>query len=254
MLSDKEFIRYSRQLMLPDFGDEGQLKLKQSRVVLIGCGGLGHAAAQYIVASGIGHLTLVDGDVVERSNLQRQILFREQDIGANKAKICAGQLKMLNPHCRIVAIDQHFTEINAEMLLNGCDWLLDCTDNFQSRLLINQLCQEWRISEISAAAITQQGQLMLWPFAKNQTLNYRTLFADVTDKALNCQSLGVLAPVVGVIGAMQALMLVQQILKPDSQAKFWQFDGVDWRLRNYQLAALDNFQSEPILNVSQAVE
>jgi molybdopterin/thiamine biosynthesis adenylyltransferase len=95
---------------------------------------------------------------------------------------------------------------------------------------------------------------MLWPFAKNQNLNYRTLFADVTDKALNCQSLGVLAPLVGVIGAMQALMLVQQILKPDSQAKFWQFDGVDWRLRNYQLAALDNFQSEPILKVSQAAE
>lgn len=234
MLSDKEFLRYSRQLMLPDFGDDGQSKLKQSRVVLIGCGGLGHAAAQYLVASGIGQLTLVDGDVIELSNLQRQILFREQDIGANKAKICAGQLKMLNPHCEIVAIDRYFTENDAEMLLNGCDWLLDCTDNFQSRLLINQLCQQRRISQISAAAIGQHGQLLLWPFAKDQTLCYRCVFADVTDQAGNCRSLGVLAPLVGVLGAMQALLLVQQVLSPDVHAKFWQFDGVGWRLVNYQ--------------------
>lgn len=234
MLSDKEFLRYSRQLMLPDFGDEGQMKLKQSKVLLIGCGGLGHAAAQYLVSSGIGHLTLVDGDVVELSNLQRQILFREQDIGANKAKICAGQLQTLNPHCEIVAIAQHFTEKNAEELLHGCNWVLDCTDNFQSRLLINQRCQQWRISQISAAAIGLQGQLLLWPFAKNQALCYRCVFADVTDQAGNCRSLGVLAPLVGVLGAMQALLLVQQLLSPDEQAKFWQFDGVGWRLINYQ--------------------
>ena len=238
MLSDKEFLRYSRQLMLPDFGDEGQMKLKQSKVLLLGCGGLGHAAAQYLVSSGIGHLTLVDGDVVELSNLQRQILFREQDIGANKAKICAGQLQTLNPHCEIVAIAQHFTAENAEELLHGCDWVLDCTDNFQSRLLINQLCQQWRISQISAAAIGLQGQLMLWPFAHNQTQCYRSVFADLTDQAGNCRSLGVLAPVVGVLGAMQALLLIQQLMTPDTQAKFWQFDGVGWQLINYRFEAV----------------
>lgn len=234
MLSDKEFLRYSRQLMLPDFGDEGQMKLKQSKVLLIGCGGLGHAAAQYLVSSGIGHLTLVDGDEVELSNLQRQILFREQDIGANKAKVSAAQLRGLNPHCDIIAIAQHFTEKNADILLDGCDWVLDCTDNFQSRLLINQLCQQWRINQISAAAIGQQGQLLLWPFAKDQALCYRCVFADVTDQAGNCRSLGVLAPLVGVLGAMQALLLLQQVISPDAQAKFWQFDGGGWRLVNYQ--------------------
>jgi molybdopterin/thiamine biosynthesis adenylyltransferase len=210
------------------------MKLKQLKVLLIGCGGLGHAAAQYLVSSGIGHLTLVDGDEVELSNLQRQILFREQDIGANKAKICAEQLQTLNPHCDIVAIAQNFTAENAEELLHGCDWVLDCTDNFQSRLLINQLCQQWRINQISAAAIGQQGQLLLWPFAKNQALCYRCVFADVTDQAGNCRSLGVLAPLVGVLGAMQALLLVQQVISPDAQAKFWQFDGGGWRLVNFQ--------------------
>lgn len=235
MLNNKEFIRYSRQLMLPDVGNEGQLKLKQSKVLLIGCGGLGHAAAQYLVSAGIGHITLVDGDVVELSNLQRQILFREQHIGLHKAQVIVQQLRGLNPHCHLDAVTQHFTEKNADALLMGIDWVLDCTDNFKSRLLINQYCQQQRISQISAAAIAQQGQVMLWPFAKSQAFCYRCLFPALNDHAGNCQSLGILAPLVGVVGAMQALLLVQQIMKPATHATFWQFDGEGWRFTNYQL-------------------
>jgi len=235
MLTDLEFIRYSRQLMLPDIGEAAQLKLKQSKVLLIGCGGLGHAASQYLVSSGIGQLILVDGDTVELSNLQRQVLFRDSDKGFNKAKIAARQLKQLNPHVQITAIEQHFSADNAEALLVNTDWVLDCTDNFQSRKLINQLCQHHQITLISAAAIAQQGQLTLWPFAHNPNPCYSCLFPDLTDQSGNCSSLGVLAPLPGVIGAMQAMLLIQQIIQPDRQAKFWQFEGMGFSLRSYEL-------------------
>lgn len=235
MLTDLEFIRYSRQLMLPGFGEAAQLKLKQSKVLLIGCGGLGHAASQYLVSSGIGQLTLVDGDKVELSNLQRQLLFRDSDKGFNKAKIAARQLKQLNPYVQIGADDQYFSADNADALLAKADWVLDCTDNFKSRKLINQLCQQHQISLLSAAAIAQQGQLMLWPFAHNQSPCYSCLFPELTDQSGNCSSIGVLAPLLGVIGAMQAMLLIQQIIQPDTQAKFWQFEGMGLSLKSYAL-------------------
>jgi len=237
MLSDLEFIRYSRQLMLPDFGEAAQLKLKQTKVLLIGCGGLGNAASQYLVSSGIGQLALVDGDKVELSNLQRQILFRDSDKGFNKAKIAARQLKQLNLHVKITAAEQHFSADNAETLLANTDWVLDCTDNFKSRKLINKLCQQHQISLLSAAAIAQQGQLMLWPFAHTQTPCYQCLFPDLTDQSGNCSSLGVLAPLLGIIGSMQAMLLIQQIIQPDNQAKLWQFEGMGFRLVSYEIAA-----------------
>jgi molybdopterin/thiamine biosynthesis adenylyltransferase len=237
MLTDLEFIRYSRQLMLPDFGEPAQLKLKQSKVLLIGCGGLGHAASQYLVSSGIGQLTLVDGDKVELSNLQRQVLFRDADKGFNKAKMAARQLKQLNPHAQITAVEQHFSADNANELLAKADWVLDCTDNYQSRKLINQLCQQHQISLLSAAAIGQQGQLMLWPFAYNHSPCYSCLFPDLTDQSGNCSSLGVLAPLPGIIGSMQAMLLIQQIIQPDTQAKFWQFEGLGFRLSAYDMPA-----------------
>ena len=237
MLSDLEFIRYSRQLMLPGFGEAAQLKLKQSKVLLIGCGGLGHAASQYLVSSGIGQLTLVDGDKVELSNLQRQVLFRDSDRGFNKAQIAARQLKQLNPYVQIKAVEQHFSADNADALLTKADWVLDCTDNFKSRKIINKLCQQHQISLISAAAIAQQGQLMLWPFAHNLSPCYSCLFPNLTDQSGNCSSLGVLAPLPGIIGSMQAMLLIQQIIQPDRQAKFWQFEGVGFRLMSYEIAA-----------------
>lgn len=237
MLTDLEFIRYSRQLMLPDFGEAAQLKLKQTKVLLIGCGGLGNAASQYLVSSGIGQLTLVDGDKVELSNLQRQILFRDSDRGFNKAKMAARQLKQLNPYVQITTVEQHFSADNAETLLANTDWVVDCTDNFKSRKLINQLCQHHQISLVSAAAIAQQGQLVLWPFAHNQSPCYQCLFPDLTDRSGNCSSLGVLAPLLGIIGSMQAMLLIQQIIQPDTQAKFWQFEGQEFRLAGYNLPA-----------------
>lgn len=235
MLTDLEFIRYSRQLMLPDFGEAAQLKLKQSKVLLIGCGGLGHAASQYLVSSGIGQLTLVDGDKVELSNLQRQILFRDSDRGFNKAKIAARQLQQLNPYVQIKAVEQHFSADNASELLANTNWVLDCTDNFHSRKLINQRCKQHKISLLSAAAIAQHGQLMLWPFALRQNPCYQFLFPDLTDQSGNCSSLGVIAPLPGILGAMQAMVLIQQLIQPDNEARFWQFDGQRLSLAEYKL-------------------
>ncbi|MDP5138327.1 HesA/MoeB/ThiF family protein [Rheinheimera baltica] len=235
MLSNAEFMRYSRQLMLPDIAEAGQITLKQSKVLLIGCGGLGNAASQYLVSSGIGQLTLVDADTIELSNLQRQILFRQQDIGQNKAKVAAKQLQQLNPHVNVIAIDTHFNSNNATALLAKQHWVLDCTDNFASRKLINMHCQQQGISLLSAAAIAQQGQLMLWPFARQSYPCYQCLFPDLTDSAGSCSSLGVLAPLLGVIGSLQAMLLIQQIISPTFNARLWQFTGTALGLSSYQV-------------------
>jgi molybdopterin/thiamine biosynthesis adenylyltransferase len=180
---------------------------------------------------------LVDGDKVELSNLQRQVLFRDSDRGFNKAQIAARQLKQLNPYVQIKAVEQHFSADNADALLTKADWVLDCTDNFKSRKIINKLCQQHQISLISAAAIAQQGQLMLWPFAHNLSPCYSCLFPNLTDQSGNCSSLGVLAPLLGIIGSIQAMLLIQQMIQPDIQAKFWQFEGMGFRLMSYEIAA-----------------
>lgn len=129
-------------------------KPKQTKV-LLGCGGLGNTDSQYLVVFRYSQLVLVDCDKVELSNLQQQILFRDRDRGFNKAKMATRQLKQLNPYVQIKAVEQHFSVGNAETLLANTDWVLDCTDNFQSRKLINKLCQHHQISLISAAAIAR---------------------------------------------------------------------------------------------------
>ena len=180
-LSNKELLRYSRQLMLPECGEQGQLALRSAHVLLIGCGGLGCAAAQYLVAAGVGALTLIDGDKVELSNLQRQILFRADDIGANKASAAKRALTGLNPHVTLHAKATFFTEQNADTLLLALTgdaqkspgaaavqqyWVLDCSDNFACRRLVNLRCKQHRLTLISGAAIGMKGQLSLWPFAR----------------------------------------------------------------------------------------
>ena len=238
MLTDQEFLRYSRQLMLPEFGEAGQQTLKQSRVLVVGVGGLGSASAAALCAAGIGKLRLLDADKVELSNLQRQLLFRTTDLGQPKVAVAAEALRQLNPHCRVDALPVAFSEQNAAELLSGIDWVLDGTDNFASRLLLSRACQQHKINLLSAAVIGQQGQLMLWPYRQQSEPSYHQVFQGLTDQGGNCASFGVLAPLPALIGHWQATVLIQQLLQPSAAAALWQLDVRNWQLTTFALPAV----------------
>ena len=235
MLTDQEFVRYSRQIMLPQCGEAGQLTLRQSRVLLIGIGGLGCASAAALAAAGVGYLRLCDNDKVELSNLQRQLLFNTADIGKLKVAVAQQALARLNPHIQIDACPERFAADSAESLLDGIDWVLDGSDNFASRLLISQHCQQRQINLLSAALSPRYGQLMLWPYRRQSTPAYHQLFSTVADSAGNCQSQGVLAPFAAMIGQWQASMLLQQLLNPTDQAALWQMDAHSWQIQRIAL-------------------
>ena len=252
-LSNQELLRYSRHLLLPECGEQGQLALRNAHILLIGCGGLGCAAAQYLVAAGVGALTLVDGDKVELSNLQRPILFRTADIGANKAIAAKRALTGLNPHVTLHAKTEFFTEHNADALLSAFSaehrqatnaattkkpyWVLDCSDNFACRRLVNLRCKQHQLTLISGAAIGMKGQLSLWPFAQADGPCYQCVFGEPGDSAGNCASLGVLSALPGVIGTLLANLLLNDILNPAQHSRFWQFDGTSCTLKPFQFAA-----------------
>ena len=139
MLNQNEQQRYKRQLTIPEFKEEAQLRLKNAKVLVVGAGGLGCPALQYLVAAGIGTLGIVDGDVVDITNLHRQVLFGDTDIGKNKAETAFKKLEKLNPNTVFEIVTQHFTQENAKELANKYDVLLDCTDNFPTRFLINDI-------------------------------------------------------------------------------------------------------------------
>ncbi|MFV0594534.1 HesA/MoeB/ThiF family protein [Shewanella sp.] len=220
-LTDKDFIRYSRQIFLPEVGETGQLQLKQAHVVIVGCGGLGQLAAQYLACAGVGRLTLIDGDRVELSNLPRQLLFSAYDIGHHKAVIVKQKLAVLAQGCEIDAFAQNLTletalQVFAQVLKEKkkTRLVLDCTDNLAARYCINQFCIEHALPLVSASIAAFSGQL----FAVDQLRFpqggcYHCIFPSNTSAPQNCASQGVLGPSVGVMASMQTLLAMQLLLR-----------------------------------------
>ncbi|SHF50974.1 molybdopterin-synthase adenylyltransferase MoeB [Vibrio gazogenes] len=204
LLSDEEHLRYNRQIILKQFDFEGQEALKEGRVLIIGAGGLGCAASQYLASAGVGNITLVDDDVVELSNLQRQILHTDQDIGRLKVDSAADSLRQLNPYLRVKTIAQRLDESALLALMAHHDAVLDASDNIATRNQLNQLCFQSKTPLISGAAIRMEGFLSVFTYQAGEPCYqcFSTLFGN---HAPTCVENGVLAPVVGVIGAMQAL-------------------------------------------------
>ncbi|MEJ6520446.1 HesA/MoeB/ThiF family protein [Shewanella bicestrii] len=219
-LADKDFIRYSRQIFLPEVGEAGQLQLKQAHVLIVGLGGLGQLAAQYLACAGVGRLTLVDGDRVGLSNLPRQLLFSDDDIGHHKALIAKQKLAVLAQGCEIDAFAEHLTLESASAVFSGLlahgdetRLVLDCTDNLAARHCINRLCIEHALPLVSASIAAFNGQL----FAVDQQRFpmggcYHCVFPSSTRAPQNCSSQGVLGPSVGVMASMQALLAMQLLL------------------------------------------
>ncbi|EML9904227.1 HesA/MoeB/ThiF family protein [Morganella morganii] len=226
MLNDHDFMRYSRQLLLEDIGPEGQLKLKQSHAVITGLGGLGSPAALYLAAAGVGELTLIDDDEVHLSNLQRQILYTEADVPDNKARTAATRLRALNPALTLNVITERQTGETLQHIVQTADIVLDCTDNMATRHAINAACVTQQKTLVSGSAVGFSGQfLVLQPPFEHGC--YCCLYPDDVIPERNCRTAGVLGPVVGVIGTLQALEAIKLLagLPSPLNGKLRLFDG-----------------------------
>ncbi len=212
MLSGQEFIRYSRQLMLEEVGEAGQERLQGSTVLIVGLGGLGAPAALYLAAAGVGHLILADHDRVEASNLQRQILYGSDDIGSLKAEQAHNRLRDLNPHIRLSTVSEEMHSGNLAHWVSRSDLVLDCSDNLPTRQAINAACVADRKPLISAAALRWDGSLSLFDSRRADSPCHACLVPPDSEAAIaNCASSGVMGPVLGVMGSLQALVALQAL-------------------------------------------
>ena len=204
-LSDDELLRYSRQILLPQIDVAGQLRLKQSRVLIVGLGGLGSPVALYLAAAGVGELHLADFDQVDLTNLQRQILHDGSRLGVAKVDSAMARLAALNPQVRLVP---HRAALDADCLaaaVKAVDLVLDCCDNFATREAVNAACVAAGKPLVSGAAIRLQGQLAVFDPRDVASPCYHCLYGDGSDAELTCSEAGVLGPLVGLVGSLQAL-------------------------------------------------
>ena len=204
-MDDHQLLRYSRHILLPQIGIEGQEKLLAARVLVVGAGGLGSPAAYYLAAAGVGTLALADGDSVDLTNLQRQILHRTDAIGWLKAESGARTLAGINPECRVVAITERLGGAALDAEVAQADVVLDCSDNFATRHAINRACVRQRVPLVSGAAVRFDGQVAVFDSRQAASPCYHCLFPEGADvEEMRCAVMGVFAPLTGIVGTMQA--------------------------------------------------
>jgi adenylyltransferase/sulfurtransferase len=204
-MNDNQLLRYSRQIMLPQCDIEGQQKLLAAKVLIVGAGGLGSPAAMYLAAAGVGSITIYDDDKVELSNLQRQIAHHTPDIGIDKVISTRHVLNNLNPDVNVNAVKKRLLGEQLNFEVKAADVVLDCTDNFATRFAINKACVTYQTPLVSGAAIGFDGQVAVFTPGKNNSPCYNCLYTCEGDELQNCASNGVIAPITGIIGSIQAL-------------------------------------------------
>jgi adenylyltransferase/sulfurtransferase len=215
-MDDNQLLRYSRHLLLPQIDIEGQDKLLASRVLVVGLGGLGSPAAMYLASAGVGRLILCDDDVVDLSNLQRQILHGTPDVGRKKTLSAAEVLTSLNPDLLYELIDQRLDEAELKAIADRVDLILDCTDNLTTRFMINRVCVQTGTALVSGAVIRFEGQIAVYDPARPESPCYNCLYQDVNESMDSCSRNGVVAPLPGIIGSMQALEAIKYLVNPES--------------------------------------
>ncbi len=235
-LTDAEMLRYNRQIILRDFDFDGQEKLKASRVLVIGLGGLGCAAAPYLAAAGVGKMTLVDFDTVAVSNLQRQILHSDATIGHLKVDSARQALEAINPYVQLDTCSQMLEDAVMEELIARHDLVLDCTDNVAVRNQLNAGCFAAKVPLVSGAAIRMEGQISVFTYGPGEPC-YRCLSRLFGDNALTCVEAGVMAPLVGVIGAMQAMEAIKLLAQYGTSpvGKLVMYDALACQFREMKL-------------------
>lgn len=238
MLSDAETLRYSRHLLLDKVSEAGQLKLKNATVLVIGMGGLGSPVALYLAAAGVGNLVLADFDELDVSNLQRQVCYDSSQVGLHKVDAAKARLTELNPEIRIRGIKKKMSEMQLGMEVGMADLVLDCTDNLASRHLISQVCHSQNTALIVGAGIRLEGQLMMFDFTQSDSACYHCLFPATEEQALNCANSGVLGPIVGTIGSLQALEAIKYLVGLPSGIKnqLKLFDGISLNWQTFNIS------------------
>ncbi|MGB6054709.1 MAG: molybdopterin-synthase adenylyltransferase MoeB [Burkholderiaceae bacterium] len=212
-MNDNQLLRYSRHILLDDIGIEGQQRLLDAHAVIVGAGGLGSPAALYLAAAGVGRLTLVDDDAVDLTNLQRQIMHATARVGVAKTESARQALAAINPDVAVTAVAERVDGARLAALLDGADVALDCSDNFATRHALNRACVAQRVPLVSGAAIRFDGQISVFDPRADDSPCYACLFPpDQQFEEISCASMGVFAPLVGIIGSMQAAEALKLLL------------------------------------------
>lgn len=235
-LTDAEMMRYNRQIVLRGFDFDGQEALKAASVLVVGLGGLGCAAAQYLAAAGVGRMTLLDFDTVSLSNLQRQTLHSDATIGQPKVDSARAALARINPHIDLTAINALLDDAALEQQIAAHDLVLDCTDNVQIRNQLNAGCFAHKVPLVSGAAIRMEGQVSVFTYGEGEPC-YRCLSRLFGENALTCVEAGVMAPLVGVIGSLQAMEAIKLLAGYGTPAagKIVMYDAMTCQFREMKL-------------------
>jgi molybdopterin/thiamine biosynthesis adenylyltransferase len=220
--------RFSRHIGLSGIGADGQQRLCGSTALIVGLGGLGAPAALYLASSGVGQLVLNDFDRIDITNLPRQILFRAEEVGDFKSDVTAEKLAATNPDTVFTALNQRLSETELAEVMTDCDVVLDCTDTFASRTLVNAACIATRTPLVSGAAIRFEGQLAVFRADNTGGPCYRCLYSEEDENLENCEGQGILAPLAGTIGCMMATEAIKLLagLKTGMEGKLWVYDGL----------------------------
>ncbi len=242
-MNDNQLLRYSRHILLPKISYEGQEKLTQSHVLIVGAGGLGSPAALYCAASGVGKLTICDFDTVDLTNLQRQIIHTTQSIGINKAVSAQQTIYEINPEIMVQTIQQKSSEAEFKALAETADVVIDCSDNFATRYALNRVCFALKKPLVSGAAIGFEGQITVFDFRHDASPCYHCLFPNLDNSGgeesdLRCATNGVFAPLVGMIGTAQAAEALKLIMNigESLQGRLLLLDALSMEWRTIKLS------------------
>lgn len=228
-------LRYSAHLPLTGIGAAGQQRIRDAHIALIGVGGLGCAAAQYLVSSGIGKLTLCDFDTVTESNLSRQILYRGDDIGLPKTQAACCALQSMNPDVELSAVTQRMTDSEMQSLFPDCDLVIDASDNYGTRLAVNRNCMALATPWVMASCIRMEGQIMLLRPVEPLQACYRCIYGDAAATLEDCPGAGIFAPVAGIVGASAAHFALAHIAGLTAPPGLHAFDAGTWQWQSLNI-------------------
>jgi molybdopterin/thiamine biosynthesis adenylyltransferase len=237
-MNDSQLLRYSRHILLPQIAYEGQETLTQSHALIVGAGGLGAPSALYMAAGGVGTLTVCDFDVVDLTNLQRQIIHTTQSVGINKAVSAKQTLQGINPDVVVNTVEEKSTEAAMSKLVKEADVVLDCSDNFATRYALNRLCFEHQKPLVSGAAIGFEGQVTVYDFRHPNSPCYHCLFPDDgSETEMRCSENGVFSPLVGMIGTTQAAEAMKLLMNIGNslQGRLMLLDALNMEWRTIKL-------------------
>lgn len=228
MFTKDELIRYNRQMMLPEIGLRGQEKIKNAKVLVVGAGGLGCPVLQYLAAAGVGTIGIIDFDKVELHNLHRQILFNANDVGKSKAEVAAEKLKIQNPHISIRAISEILSQENAEKIISQFEIVVDGSDNFLTRYLVNDVCVKLNKPLVYGSILKYEAQLAVFNYKGGK--NLRDIFPEPpnAEDVPNCDENGVVGTVPGIVGLYMANAALQIILEQYENDGMMVFDFLGW--------------------------